>query len=695
MLQIFKEEKVFHLYTEKVSYLFHVEKDSVRNLHFGGSIDGRDAAALLSFGSHSSFDQDVRAEREEYPLWNGHGFHLPCLQAEGETGRALFFSYQGYEAGENEEGDRLDILLWDKKKGLLVRLRYLLHRDSGILARSVVLEAKKELRLSRVMSASVSLPPLQESRARWLSGKWAGEFQVTQGPVNTGVLTLQSKRGITGPHFNPSIALAEPSADETRGNVWFGTLAYSGNWSIQVEKTIFGNTHIVAGINDFDFEMVLKPGQLFETPVFFTGFTGEGFGGMSRSMHSFVRKHIMPAGKPRPVLYNSWEATAFDVRVEEQKKLADRAAKIGCELFVVDDGWFGERHSDKTGLGDWYVNPQKFPGGLQELTDHVKKLGMRFGIWVEPESVNPDSDLYRSHPDWIYRYPHEEPVQLRNQYLLNMSLPEVQQYLKGMLHSLLTDHDISFIKWDMNRVITDPQSMADGVGKTLWHSHVKALYALWEDIRTSFPHVEMETCAGGGGRIDLGILRYANQSWPSDNTDPYTRLQIQEGFTQFYPANAMMCWVTESPGGEQWAKRPLTYRFHSAMCGSLGIGSDIGKLSEEEMEEYAFWISQYKQYRHIVQEGELYRLLSPGCHPYSAVEYVSKDKEEALVFLFLNSLMTDKLIPPVQLRGLDADARYTLSSGEQLQGSTLMRAGLPFGFGGDFASRLIHLKRLG
>lgn len=694
MLQIFENEKLFHLYTENMSYLFHVENDSVRNLHFGGRIDGRDAASLLSFGSHSSFDRDIRAEREEYPLWNGHGFHLPCLQAEGEPGRALFCSYQGFEAEETAGGDQLDILLRDESMGLLVRLRYQLFPDTGILARSTVLEAEKELCISRVMSASVSLPPLQESRARWLSGKWCGEFHVTESPVNTGVLTLQSRRGITGPHFNPSVALAEPSADEARGNVWFGALGYSGNWSIQVERSIFGNTHMVAGTHDFDFELNLKPGQKFETPVFYTGFTEEGFGGMSRCMHAFVRKHIMPPQKPRPVLYNSWEATTFDVRVEEQKKLADRAAKIGCERFVVDDGWFGERHSDTAGLGDWTVNPQKFPGGLRELIDHVKGLGMDFGIWVEPESVNPDSDLYRSHPDWIYRYPTEEPVQLRNQYLLNMSLPAVQQYLKTMLLGLLRDNDIAFIKWDMNRVITDPYSLPDGAGRSLWYSHVQAVYTLWEELRESFPHVELETCSGGGGRIDLGILRYAEQSWPSDNTDPYTRLKIQEGFTQFYPANAMMCWVTESPGGEQWAKRSVAYRFHSSMCGGLGIGSDIGKLSEDELEEYAFFISQYKQWRHIVQQGALYRLLSPRCNPYSAVEYVTEDRQEALVFLFVNSPMTDRLMPPVRLQGLDPQARYLLDSGEQIQGSTLMRAGIPFGFDGDFQSKVLYLKKV-
>lgn len=695
MLQIFEEEKVFHLYTEKMSYLFHVEGDSVRGLYFGKTIDGADSSSLLGMASHSSFDADVRAEREEYALWNGHGFHVPCLQARRDNGRAVFCIFKGYEKEETNETDRLDLFLEDRVMGLKIRMRYLLYRESEILARSVLLTAgEKSVTFDRVMSAAVSLPCYQKSKARWVTGKWSGEFRVQESEVNTGVFTIQSKHGITGHHFNPSIALAEPSASEESGRVWFGALAYSGNWSIEVEKTIFGNTHITAGINDFDFEMVLEPGKSFETPVFYTGFTAGGFGEMSRIMHRFTREKIIPRRELQPVLYNSWEATLFDVRLDEQKKLAERAARIGCELFVVDDGWFGERHSDKAGLGDWYVNAKKFPNGLGELEKYVTGLNMRFGIWVEPESVNPDSDLYRAHPDWIYRYPNAEPLTLRNQYLLNMNLPAVQDYLKKMLRDLLSNCNITFVKWDMNRVITDPQSVVDGAGKSLWYGHVKAVYALWEYVRENFPHVEMETCSGGGGRIDLGILRYAEQSWPSDNTDPYTRLFIQEGFTQFYPALAMMCWVTDSPGGDDWSKRPFAYRFHSAMCGGLGIGSDITKFSEKQLEESAFWIKRYKEWRHIVQHGELYRLLSPREGHISAVEYVSVNGEEALLFVFANGLTTDEGVPPVRLRGLDANARYSVDNGAALAGSTLMNAGLQPGIKGDFASRVVHIKKV-
>ncbi|MDR2901478.1 MAG: alpha-galactosidase [Treponema sp.] len=696
MIHVFEDEKVFHLFTDKISYVFHVENNSVRNIYYGKAIDGADAASLLTPAFHSSFDADVRAEREEYALWNGHGFHLPCLQVRGESGRALFAAYKGCEtkASDEDKTDQLDVILEDTEMALNIRVRYLLYRESGIIARSVILSAGEHpVTLDRVMSAAVSLPFCQESKARWLTGKWSGECRIQESSINTGVLTLQSKRGITGPHFNPAIALAEPAASENNGNVWFGALAYSGNWSIQIEKTIFGNTHIVAGINDFDFEMKLEARQSFQSPIFYIGFTDGGFGEMSRIMHNFVRDHIMPKCEPRPVLYNSWEATAFNVQVDEQKKLADRVARIGCELFVVDDGWFGERHSDKAGLGDWQVNPQKFPKGLGELADYVTERGMRFGIWVEPESVNPDSDLYRAHPDWIYRYPHQKPVELRNQYLLNMSLPQVQDYLRKMLHDLLSSSNITFIKWDMNRVITDPQSAIDGAGKSLWYNHIKAVYALWEDVRKHFPHVEMETCSGGGGRIDLGILRYAEQSWPSDNTDPYTRLFIQEGYTQFYPANAMMCWVTDSPGGAEWAKRPLSYRFHSAMCGGLGIGSDITKFSEAELDECAVWIKQYKRWRHIIQRGALYRLVSPRESHVSSVEYVSQNGDEAVIFVFANGLTTDEIVPPLRLCGLDATARYKLDSGAELSGATLMNAGLQLNISGDFASRAIYLKK--
>lgn len=690
-----ESKKLFHISTRDMSYLLAIHHDgSPRNLYWGKPVDPRDAFALAGPVSHSSFDQDIQSEREEYPFWNGHSFALPCLKARGKAARALFPVYQGYDLEEKDGQSRLELLYADADMGLSIRLQYLLYEDQGILARKAVLSATDDVRLDTVMSASVSLPFGQQSRARWLTGKWAGECRVAEAEVQTGILTLQSRRGISGPHFNPAIALAQPDADEDKGRVWFAALGYSGNWAIHVEKSIYGNTHIVAGINDFDFELHLAPGESFETPTLYLGLSDHGYGEMSRKMHGFVRRHILPRQSLRPVLYNSWEATTFNVQAQEQMRLADKAAQIGCELFVVDDGWFGQRHSDTAGLGDWQVNRDKFPQGLNQLIRHVKGLGMKFGLWVEPESVNPDSDLFRAHPDWIYRYPNAEPVQLRNQYLLNISLPQVQQYVKNALFQLLSAHDIDFIKWDMNRVLTDPYSLPDGKGKALWYEHVRAIYTLWDDLRQSFPHLEMETCSGGGGRMDLGILRYAEQAWPSDNTDPYTRLFIQHGFTQFYPPIAMTCWVTDSPGGSEWFKRPLAYRFHSAMCGGLGIGADISKFSDEALEESAHWIGQYKKWRPIIQHGELYRLIPPHEGAVSALQYLAADGAQALVFVFANHMATDDIGPVLRLKGLDPDARYQIEGLGSYAGCTLMNAGLHCTLRGDFASRVLHLKKL-
>lgn len=307
---------------------------------------------------------------------------------------------------------------------------------------------------------------------------------------------------------------------------------------------------------------------------------------------------------------------------------------MGVELFVVDDGWFGERHSDKAGLGDWHANREKFPNGLGELIAHVNGLGMDFGIWVEPEAVNPDSELYRKHPDWIYRFDGSEPLQLRNQYVLNITKPPVRRYILEMLHDLLRSGNIRFLKWDMNRSISDLGEGGGTKDRRLWVEHVHALYEIWSELRRDHPDVELETCAGGGGRIDLGILRYAAQCWPSDNTDPFDRLFIQHGFTQFYAPQIMMCWVTDTPSGAGKANRSIAYKFHSAMCGGLGIGADINRLSPEEAAEYKRHILQYKEIRETILGGDLFRLRPPGESGLTAVEYVGPFGDEIVVLAF-------------------------------------------------------------
>ncbi|KAF9119038.1 Alpha-galactosidase, partial [Mortierella sp. GBA39] len=363
-------------------------------------------------------------------------------------------------------------------------------------------------------------------------------------------------------------------------------------------------------------------------------------------------------------------------------------------LFVVDDGWFGQRNHDRAGLGDWYVNKEKFPNGLGELIGKVHELGMEFGIWVEPEAVNPDSDLYRAHPDWVYHFETRRRTELRNQLLLNISKPEVKAYILQFMTELLQNHRIKFIKWDMNRTVTEP-GMKDHPlhrQKELWIRHVRSLYEIWAELRRRFPHVEFETCAGGGARIDLGIFRYADQSWPSDNTDAFDRLSIQEGFSYTYAPRMMTCWVTESPTGMNKRNVSLKYRFHSAMMGTLGIGSNLNEWSDELIEQSGEFIRQYKAIRPLVQFGRQYRLADLQHKGVTAVQYVDEAGTDSAVFAFLHSQRLGEPLPRLRLQGLQADRAYAI---EGLPGSwsgrALMNIGIELPLRGDFDSLLYRV----
>lgn len=701
MIHYDEKRRIFHLSAAGMSYVIGIAEGQLQGLYFGKAIAAADPTNMIRTGEHSSFDMDVRVERAEYPCFDGHSFCEPCLKIETDRARHAFFTYHGYTVTQEPFGEKLSITLKDEQSRAEIELIYKLYEAYGLLERSAVIHAKAELELHSALSACVNLPADRSYHMRYLTGRWGGEFQINDCAVGTGVFAIQSKRGTTSAHFNPCIALCTPEATEENGSVWFGALGYSGNWAIKVEQTIFGNTHILAGINDSDFRWKMQAGDMLQLPPFYIGFTDGGFGEMSRCMHRFENACILPKRPLRRVLYNSWEATAFHVVVEKQMRLADKAAAMGCELFVLDDGWFGKRDNDRAGLGDWTVHTGKFPHGLSELIDHVNRCGMDFGIWLEPEAVNPDSDLYRAHPDWIYRYADHEPLQARNQYVLNITLPEVQTYLLDSITTLLKAHHITYIKWDMNRAITDMDGRGEETPQSLWHKHVQALYRIWAYIRSEFPNVELETCSGGGGRIDLGIFRYADQCWTSDNTDPYDRLFIQEGYTQFYPPSAMMCWVTDTHRSEhgdkeQWGHRDLTYRFHSAMCGGLGIGSDIDLFHQEELDMCRTLITQYKEIRETVQEGDLYRLLSPRGSCTAAVEYVSQNKNEAVTFVFQQS---QPLFQPqhrlLRLQGLDPAAHYRLMDEHTVHsGNDLMEIGLPIDLHGEMKSRMIHLVKV-
>jgi alpha-galactosidase len=448
------------------------------------------------------------------------------------------------------------------------------------------------------------------------------------------------------------------NATEETGTVYFGALAYSGNWSLRFESLLTRALRVHGGYEPSDFAMTLGPGESHTTPAFVLGCSHEGRGGASRRLHAFTRDYVLPEprnGDLRPVLYNSWEAVYFDMSFESQAQLARKAAAIGIELFVIDDGWFGGRRNDSAGLGDWVVSSDVFPSGLNPLIEEVKSLGMRFGLWVEPEMVNPDSDLYRAHPDWVLHFPGRPRTEQRNQLILDFGRPEVVEYIWELLDRLVRDHDITFFKWDMNRYASEPGSPA---GKLIWLKHVAGVYSIMDRLRAAHPRLEIQSCSGGGGRVDLGILARTDQVWTSDNTDAYDRVRIQDGFSLAYPPRTMECWVTHEVNHQTGRAASLDLRFDVAMRGALGVGTSLNKLSDEELATYAEKIAFYKRIRPTVQTGRLYRLHTSENE--STWFVVSEDGNRGVYSAIVISQLQGYYRAPSRLPGLHDNLKYAV-----------------------------------
>jgi alpha-galactosidase len=633
---------------------------------------------------------------EEYPAYGGVNFVAPCLKVTFADGvRDLVLRFDSAEVRDGEQGELL-IQLRDANYPLRVTLRYRVHAEYDLIERgaSVTNDGADLVTIERVWSAQWHLPPAEQYRLTHLTGRWIDEFHLLREPLLPGKKVLESRRIITGHQHQPWFAVDRGRADEDRGDVWFGVLAWSGNWKLSAEVTEFASTRVSLGINDWDFAWRLGPGESFEAPASFGGYTSAGFGGMSRRLHDFVRDTLLPHGrKIHKVLYNSWEATTFSVDVDSQVALAELAAEMGVELFVMDDGWFHGRHDENAGLGDWWPDAGKFPNGLAPLIERVNALGMEFGLWVEPEMVNPNSELYRTHPAWVIHFPTRQRTESRNQLILNIARADVQDYLIDALDRLLGENKIDFIKWDFNRYVSEPGwPDAPGDQRELWVRFVHDLYRIWGTLRERHPHVTWQSCASGGGRADYGMLRLADQIWTSDNTDATSSLGIQEGFSQLFPANTMEAWVTDAALGGR--PLPLAFRFHVSMCGSLGVGGHLLHWAPEERAEAAGWIALYKEIREVVQLGEQYRLRSPQSHAFSAVQYMAKDGAEGVLFAFRTHIVPPAILPPLFLRGLDANALYEVDGiAEARSGAAWMHAGLCLELK-DFESSVRRIRRI-
>jgi alpha-galactosidase len=706
-----KDKNMWILESKNTSYAIRLdEENNLQNVYWGSKLPyAGDYPVPEIKRRHASFDGREGLAKLEFPAWGGLLYSEPCIKVTfSDYVRNVSLKYEGYDIVKNSENisedsmSELRIDLVDSLSyGLRVKLFYRIYEQFDIIEKYAVVvnEGKQPVTLESIQSGVWYLPKDMNYRLTHLVGRWGGETQLRQTVLTEGKKVMESRRGTTSPHANPWFAVDTGNAQEEHGNVWFGALGWSGSWKMVFEQSSFGQLKITGGINDYDFSWSLKPKSSFTTPVFTAGYTENGFGSASRLMHSYQLKHVLSkehASVPRKVIYNSWEATFFDVNAENQRALAEKAASIGVELFVIDDGWFGKRYNDKAGLGDWYVNKDKFPKGLKPLIQYVNDLGMDFGIWVEPEMVNPDSDLYRQHPDWVYHFPGLPRTEARNQLVLNLARDDVKQYIYDFMDKLLGENNIKFIKWDMNRHFTEPgwPDAAVEEQKEIWVRHVLSIYDIVDRLRSKYPWVVFESCSGGGGRVDLGILRRMDQFWPSDNTDAFDRLRIQEGFSYAYLPKSMVAWVTDSPNRLNRRQLSLTYRFHCAMMGSLGVGGNLSHWSEEELETAKQMISLYKEIRPLIQEGNLYRLLSPVTSDIAAVEYAAKDGSEAVLFAFLHSSRFGEDSKTIYLRGLEDTALYKVDgSDELLSGAALMKRGLVVNLKGDFDSKLIRIRK--
>lgn len=686
------DNNIFVLETKNTHYVLGVDKYSYnRHIHWGKK------CALADYSANDIWDENSNHSRldmakQEYTPFGGTMYRESDIKVQfADKCREIEFEFVNAEKNGNE----LTVTFKDKVYPLQIALKYKVNDSDDIITRwvEVTNTGDGKIVLDRIFSGEVTLPSTYPYKIKNTNGSWGGEYVETESELQSGALVFDSKRGTTGHNQSPYF-IAHQNADEKQGDVYFGTLAYSGSFKVLCTRDLFYVTRISMGLNDHDFKYELKGGETFIVPKFFCGYT-QGFGEMSRQMNRFAVNHILPRQfntKILPVLYNSWEATEFNVNTLHQTALAKRAAKMGCELFVMDDGWFGKRNNDRAGLGDWYVNDLKFPGGIDKLITNVNKLGMDFGLWFEPEMVNPDSDLFRAHPDWAYHYDTRTAHTLRHQLVLNMTLKDVQDYIFERIDEMLTNHNIKYIKWDMNRPLSETGAENLECPQELWYRHTQAVYDIVDRLKEKHPDVCIESCASGGGRSDLGALSHFDQVWPSDNTSAIDRMMMQKWFTYLRPAKAMRAWVTDT----NWYNPPMSldFRFHIAMQGALGVGGNLIKYGANDLKCAEKNIELYKEIRHLVQFGDLYRVLDPDRDEILFNHYVSEDKKESVAFISSAVTRFMKKQIPIKFEGLDDDTVYTFKLNDntyEKSGAYLKNVGIPLTVRGMGYNKIIKI----
>lgn len=691
---IFHEKtKEFHIYNESISYIFGVLKNGqLGQIYYGRRIkDREDFGYLVEYARRdmapNAFEGihhfSLEHLKQEYPSYGSGDMRYPAFELEQENGsRTVDFQYKSCRIFKGKrsleglpsvytesdtEAATLEVVLADQLIQMEIVLSYTIYEDLPVITKSVRFRnrGEKEVVLLNAMSGCMDLPDKEYEMVE-LAGTWSRERHVRERNLDYGIQGVYSLRGCSSHQFNPFMALKRKQADEFMGEVIGFSLIYSGDFIAQAEVDNFDVTRVLLGIHPNEFRWGLRQEEEFQTPELVMVYSDQGLNGMSQTYHKLYRKRLARGkwrDQVRPILINNWEATYFDFDEKKILQLAEKAATLGVELFVLDDGWFGKRNSDQSSLGDWYPNMEKLPNGIRGLSEKITEMGMKFGLWFEPEMVNKDSELFRKHPDWILADPDRNYCHSRNQYVLDFSKEEVVEYIYEKMKEILSDSEVSYIKWDMNRSFSEVFSNGNGKeyqGKVR-HKYILGVYRLYERLNTEFPDILFESCASGGARFDPGMLYYAPQAWTSDNTDAVDRIKIQYGTSLVYPLSCIGSHVSESPNHQVFRNTSFDMRANVAYFGTFGYEMDITKITEQESEQIRLQIQIMKQFRELIQKGVFYRLKSPFEHNSSAWMAAEEDGTRALVGYYRILEPVHGAFEKIKLMGLDKDQSYQIT----------------------------------
>lgn len=723
-----EKNRVFHLHNDQISYLLAVEDGkTLAHLYFGKAIKNyhgqlryprvdRGFSGNLPGSLDRTFSRDSLPK--EYSSAGEMDYHTPAAVIRQSDGyNALFLTYEGYKIVDGkpdleglphsfveskDEAQTLIVTLIDEKSKVKFELSYTIYRNRPVITRSVkvINDGDKKVNIEKVASMQIDFVD-RDCESITLPGAYAHERRVERSEINQGIHVYSSHRGTSSHQMNPFMALVDPDTTEFVGDAYGFAFVYSGNHKFEVERDQFAQTHVNIGINDFNFNWELRPTASFQTPEVLMVYSDQGINKMSQAFHSLIHERVIRSkykNQVRPILVNNWEATYFDFDEKKLHPIVDDAKEMGIEMFVLDDGWFGHRDDDNSSLGDWSVFEKKFPNGLDHFADYVHQQGLKFGLWFEPEMISMDSDLYKKHPDYLMHVPGRLPSPSRNQYVLDLGRKEVRDNIFDQMNNILSSGKIDYIKWDMNRHLSDiyEADLPSARQGEVYHRYVLGLYDLLERVVDTYPDLLIEGCSGGGGRVDAGMAYYTPQIWASDDSDAIDRLSIQYGTSLVYPQSMMTSHVSVSPNEQNGRITPFNTRGVVGMWGDLGYELDLTKMSKEDRQEVKNQVAEYKKIRQVTQYGTFYRLKNAQLSNQCAWETVSPDKNEVVLSVVKVMASAQPYLTKTKLVGLDPKKHYEDQvSHEVYGGDELMNLGIydPVEHG-DFMAHLYHFKAI-